>query len=178
MDAHSTRNAARAAGRGGVLCLLGLGLSACTLTAPDPPDHGFRTEGADLVVAYPICPSEEVHGASIAVSRDEGGFETLWRATGPRDAAVRGGEFVVGSDRSFAAEDKGLAGSLPDEFFVETVVTIDGGVETGDDGSVDLRKLRGAEPGPGEYMTWSGEVMTRAEINAQRRCGAASPSGG
>ncbi|MGW2116945.1 hypothetical protein [Streptomyces zhihengii] len=182
MDAHSTRNAARAAGRGGVLCLLVVGLSACTLTAPDTAEYGFGIRGGDVVIAYPLCPFEAIHGASIAIDTaeesDGDGFETIWGARGPRTDAARLGEFTVGSDRSFAAEGKKLVGDLPDEFYVEPLVLTEGEVGVGMGGTVDLRKVRGAELGPGEYMTWSGEVMTRAEINAQRRCGAASPSGG
>lgn len=49
---------------------MAVGLSACTLQVPDPPDFGVRLEGGGVVIAYPRCPSEEVVGATIYVSSE------------------------------------------------------------------------------------------------------------
>ncbi|MFJ6634225.1 hypothetical protein ACIQMR_22980 [Streptomyces sp. NPDC091376] len=128
-----------------------------------------------MVIAYPRCPSESVVGALVsvtAVGKGRGdGFETLWSARGPASAQVREGLFFIGSARSFAEEEKLLAGRLPDEFFVETQVLVDGHAEDGRDSPIDLAEVRSAQLADDEYVTWDGRVMTRGQINAQRKCG-------
>ncbi|WP_393058164.1 hypothetical protein [Streptomyces sp. LN549] len=135
---------------------------------------GFRMEGNDILVAYPICPSEAVFGAQIVVSVDGpgrgDGFETRWRATGPRSDAVRRGVFVVGSGRSFETETKPLTKRLPKAFYVDAILGTRGHEVKGDEGSVDVDKLKSVKLGADEYRTSRGKTMTRAQINAQRTC--------
>ncbi|WP_327683709.1 hypothetical protein [Streptomyces sp. NBC_00467] len=149
-------------------------LTACTLRAPDPPDFGVRIDGGEVVVAYPICPGESVSGALVSVNVDGDGrgdgFETLWSASGPASPEVRGGVFGVGSERSFRDEEKALVRLLPDSFFVETTVVRDGRTEEGDDGAIDLAKVRGKRLADGQYVTWEGKALTPDQINAQREC--------
>lgn len=158
--------------------LAAAGLSACTVQAPDPPDFGVRMGGGEVVVADPMCPSESLAGALVSVSSDGGGrgdgFETLWSVSGPVSAEARSGVFHIRSARSFRAEEMALVGRLPDSFFVETRLVVDGRTEEGDDGAIDL-EARAAQLAAGEYVTWEGKVLTRDQINAQRKCG---PSGG
>lgn len=151
-------------------------LSSCQLgEAPTPMHFGFRMEGDDIVVAHPICPSESVSAAKIVVSVDgEGdgdGFETLWNADGPRSEAVRRGVFVVGSARSFGTEKKPLTKRLPKGFYVGvTVLDQEGHEKFEDDDWIDVPTTRAAKPADDQYRTHGGKIMTRDQINAQRRC--------
>ncbi|MFJ3904053.1 hypothetical protein [Streptomyces sp. NPDC090025] len=160
-----------------VLALAGtLLLSACVLgPAPDPPDFGYRMRGDTLVVAAPRCASETVTSALVSVWVGEDGqrdgFDILWSARGLRMEEAREGVFPVagpGAAASYADVDKPLSGELPQEFFVE--VQFAGAGSADRDGTVDLRKLRGARLGEGEFMTWTGAVLTREQIDAQLKC--------
>lgn len=132
-----------------------------------------------MVISYPRCPSEELVGATFYVSSEAEGqadgvddlFETKWSARRPASAEVRDGVFFIGSARSFTDEEKPLAGRLPDEFYVETHVVVDGHPEHGRDSSVDLAEVRAAQLADDEYVTWEGKVVTRDQIDAQRKCG-------
>ncbi|MFI8963688.1 hypothetical protein ACIGO8_16420 [Streptomyces sp. NPDC053493] len=150
-------------------------LPSCTVEAPDPPDFGFRWAGGGLVVAAPLCPSESVDQARVSVpSAADGrgdGFDTLWSAGGPVTDEARGGTFSVGSSTSFRNVEKPLSGALPDEFYVEIRLAEPGRTAEGRDGTVDLTKLKGTRLRDGEFMTWTGKVLTRGQLDAQLRCG-------
>lgn len=150
-------------------------LSSCVLTnGPEPMSFGFRMEGGKIAVAVPLCPSDAVFGAESYVSVDgEGdgdGFRELWSASGPRSPEVGRGVFFVNSDQSFSTVEKPLSTTPPNRFYVDTREGTEGQVKESGSSFVDLRKLKSAELADDEYMTWSGKVMTRKEINAQRRC--------
>ncbi|MFH8885362.1 hypothetical protein [Streptomyces californicus] len=147
------------------------GLSGCALTnGPVDTVAGFRMDGADVLVAMPLCSGDRVESAVVAVDSDQGdGFETLWSAREPRTDEARGGVFHVNSPRSFTTVTKELSGAPPGEFFVETQ---QGGKRKAatESGYVDLAELKSVELADGEFVTYKGEVMTRAEINAQLPC--------
>ncbi|MFD7232215.1 hypothetical protein [Streptomyces sp. NPDC059881] len=132
-----------------------------------------------MVIAYPRCPSEEVVGATIYVSSEGEGqadgvddfFETKWSARHPASAEVRDGVFFIGSARSFTDLEKPLVGRLPDEFFVDAQVVVDGHAVDARDSPIDLAEVRGAQLADDECLTWEGKVMTRDQIDAQRKCG-------
>ncbi|WP_307667693.1 hypothetical protein [Streptomyces sp. V2I9] len=131
---------------------------------------GFRVDGSDLVVAMPLCAGDSLESADVVVDSDEGdGFETLWSAREPRTADARDGVFHVNSPHSFTTVIKQSSGALPGEFFVETR---QGGERepVTESGYVDLAQLESVELGNGEFVTYQGKVMTRAEINAQLPC--------
>ncbi|MEV7844429.1 hypothetical protein [Streptomyces cyaneofuscatus] len=145
------------------------GLSGCVMTnGPVETPSGFRLDGSALVVAMPVCRDETITGSEIVV-RGEGGFETLWSAREPRTAQAREGVFQVNSPRDFVTVTKELSGSLPKTFYLE-LVHIRDGEEATRSGYVDLDKARSAGLADGEFVTHKGEVMTRAEINAQLSC--------
>ncbi|WP_327683707.1 hypothetical protein [Streptomyces sp. NBC_00467] len=131
-------------------------------------------DGGTVTVAYPICPDEAVAGALVSVRVDGDGrgdgFETLWSADGPVSAEAREGVFRVGSPQSFRDEGAKLVGRLPVHFSVETRTVVDGQAQDGYAGVVDLAKARGKRLAEGEYVTWEGKVLTRDQINDQRRC--------
>ena len=143
--------------------------AGCHTQAPNPPDFGYaRSPEGGLVVAYPICPGDTVSGAEIYADDDD--FTTLWKAHGARSAEAAQGLFEVGSDAGFAEEEQPLRGALPDGFYVTVFEKADGKEADGRDGWIDLSRLKGARLGKGEFMTYTGKVMTRADVNAQLSC--------
>ncbi|CAL9643157.1 hypothetical protein [Streptomyces sp. Tu 3180] len=143
--------------------------AGCHTQAPNPPDFGYaRGPEGGLVIAYPICPGDTVSGAEIYADDDD--FTTLWKARGPRSAETAQGFFDLGSDADFAKEEQPLRGKLPDGFYVTVFEEADGKEEEGRDGWIDLSRLEGARLGEGEFMTHTGKVMTRTDINAQLSC--------
>ncbi|MFE7413620.1 hypothetical protein [Streptomyces laurentii] len=160
-------------GRGLVATLAGMAavaaLTSCTV-APDPPDFGYRMEGGVLVVVFPRCPSESVTGAAVLVSRSgQGNFEYLWRAKEPARRDVEEGRFSVGDSTSFGEVGQPLREALPEEFDVKVTYVDAGGREKERDGVVRQGALKGVRLRGGEYMTWPGKVMTRQQIDAQRK---------
>ncbi|MFF2534708.1 hypothetical protein [Streptomyces cyaneofuscatus] len=93
----------------------------------------------------------------------------LWSAREPSTAEARSGVFHVNSPSSFTTVTKPLSGTLPNTFYVQSQ-HLRAGEETTKSGYVDLGKLRSAELADGEFLTYKGAVMTRAEINAQLPC--------
>ncbi|WP_406395283.1 hypothetical protein [Streptomyces sp. NBC_00887] len=150
-------------------------LSSCQLAdGPVPMEFGYRMEGGEIAVAAPLCPTGRIHGARIEIGVDgEGrgdGFETLWSASGPRSPEVRLGVFFVDSMSSFDTQEQPRSKPLPKVFYVSTRTGSAGKVTEADSGSVDLSRLKSAKLGDDEFLTYGGKVMTRKEINAQRRC--------
>ncbi|CAM5675743.1 hypothetical protein [Streptomyces aurantiogriseus] len=144
--------------------------AGCTRQAPNPPDFGYaRGPEGGVLIAYPLCPGAEVSGAEVQVLLDDG-FKKLWSARGPRSPDVRGGLFEVGNGAGFTQEERRLSGKLPDGFYVGVSESVGGRETDGRDGWIDLSRLEGARLGEGEYMTHTGKVLTRAAVNAQRRC--------
>lgn len=93
-------------------------------------------------------------------------MERTWASYG---RGAHRGVFRVNGPRSFARVAKELSGALPDEFRVETRQERKGGAGGGS-GYVDLAELKSADLADGEFVTHEGEIMTRAEINAQHPC--------
>ncbi len=147
------------------------GLAGCALTdGPVDTVAGFRMDGADVLVAMPLCSGDRVESAVVVVDSEQGdGFETLWSAREPRTDQARDGVFHVNSPRSFITVTKESAGAPPGEFFVETRQGGKRETSTGS-GYVDLAELKSVELADDEYVTYKGKVMTRAEINAQLPC--------
>ncbi|MGW6289582.1 hypothetical protein [Streptomyces sp. NPDC055107] len=147
-------------------------LTSCHLTPPTIMYAGFRMDGSELVVAMPVCRDETITGAAVYVRTEDEkkiSFETLWSAREPRTAEARTGVFRVNSPRDFATVTEQLSGALPDEFYVETRQERKG--EAGSaSGYVDLAELKSADLADGEFVTYEGKIMTRAEINAQHPC--------
>lgn len=114
-----------------------------------------------------------MYGAEIYVNapgESGDGFETLWRATRPTSEGARTGVFVVGVEGSFLREDQPLRRKLPDGFHVGVTELVDGKPDPGQADWVAPSRLRGAELAAGEYLTPDGDVVTRAQINAQALC--------
>jgi hypothetical protein len=153
-----------------VTALAAIAVSAgCHTQAPNPPDFGYaRSPEGGLVVAYPVCPGTTVSGAEVYADDDD--FTTLWKAGGPRSPEVAQGLFEVGSDAGFVREEVPLRGELPEGFYVSVFEKADGKGDDGRDGWIDLSRLDGARLGEGEFMTHTGKVMTRADIDAQLTC--------
>ncbi|MGV9454436.1 hypothetical protein [Streptomyces sp. NPDC003635] len=149
--------------------LVAFAITACHVVPPNPPDFGYaRASDGSLVVAYPLCPGDRVTGAEIAVLDD--GFTTLWKATGPRSPDVGQGLFAIGDNTAFAQEVHPLRGALPEGFYVSVFEVVNGKAVDGRDGWIDLSRLRNIHLDAGEFMTHTGKVMTRADINAQLPC--------
>lgn len=89
---------------------------------------------------------------------------------GPPIGRCPQGVFVVGSGRSFETETKPLTKRLPKAFYVDAILGTRGHEVKGDEGSVDVDKLKSVKLGADEYRTSRGKTMTRAQINAQRTC--------
>ncbi|MEW5542669.1 hypothetical protein AB1339_34110 [Streptomyces cyaneofuscatus] len=148
-------------------------LASCVLgDAPPEKFSGFRMEGTALLAAMPLCPDETITGAAIVVPRKDetvDDFETLWSAREPSTAEARSGVFHVNSPSTFTTVTKPLSGTLPNTFYVQ-LQHLRAGEEATKSGYVDLGELRSAELADGEFLTYRGAVMTRAEINAQLPC--------
>ncbi|MFI0928323.1 hypothetical protein ACH4TP_31040 [Streptomyces sp. NPDC021012] len=153
--------------------------SACTLTGPGPHqiDFGFRLDGAgNVIVAYPLCATNEIAGASVYVDvpgegEDGNGFTTLWSATGPKTKEAKRGVFTVGTSADFAKETRPLKARLPEDGFYVSVKELSGGKqEDGRDHWVVPSLLKGKKPAADEWSTDKGKVLTRDEINSQAYC--------
>ncbi|MFJ6993948.1 hypothetical protein [Streptomyces sp. NPDC003090] len=160
-----------------------LALAGCVLTqTPRSPYFGFRLDSAgNLIVAYPLCPSREVYGAQVQVEAPAGSgesFTTVWHATRPASEEARSGVFVVGNKDSFLNEHKPLRGGLPDGFHVWVTELVEGKTDEGQADWVVPSRLKGTELKPGEYLTPEGDVVTRADINAQALCNDPRPGPG
>ncbi|MDT9688869.1 hypothetical protein Q5762_10975 [Streptomyces sp. P9(2023)] len=155
-----------------------LTLTGCNLagTAPRQIDFGFRLDASgNLVVAYPLCATSEVDGASIYVEavgegEDGNGFTTLWSATTAATEEAKRGLFTVGVQSSFRNELRPLKAPLPDGFYVAVMERVHGKEKNGQDHWVTLARLKNKILAPDEYLTEEGKTLTRDEINAQAYC--------
>ncbi|MFD9036131.1 hypothetical protein ACFVZW_34085 [Streptomyces sp. NPDC059567] len=161
------------------LAATSLTLTGCTLTGPAPRriDFGFRLDGAgNVVVAYPLCATHEIAGASVHVDgagdgEDGDGFTTLWSATTPSAEEAKRGVFTVGVKSGFQTETRPLKSPFPDGFYVSvTERNAVGKEKEGQDHWVTPSTLKGRQLGPDEYLTDRGKVLTRDGINAQAHC--------
>ncbi|MFC9700084.1 hypothetical protein ACFTWD_05235 [Streptomyces sp. NPDC056943] len=154
-----------------------LALTGCVVgPAPRQVDFGFRLDGSgNVVVAYPLCATYEIAGASIYVDakgegEDGDGFTTLWSATDPTAEEAERGVFAVGAAAGFRQETRPLKAPLPDGFYVAVTELAAGKEKNGQDHWVTPSRLKGKQLAPGEYVTEEGKVLTRDQINAQAIC--------
>jgi hypothetical protein len=150
-----------------------LTLSACTRTPSNPPDVGYRqSSSGSVTIAYPLCPGQTVDGAAIVVRANRNSFDykSLWKADSPADDEAARGLFTVGEPSSFTTQRQRLTRPLPQNFVITVRVLRDGRRTNSVDGVINLRKLSSSDLGPGEYMTYTGKVMNRDQIDAQLKC--------
>ncbi|PTM92385.1 hypothetical protein C7821_109206 [Streptomyces sp. VMFN-G11Ma] len=150
-----------------------LTLSACTRTPSDPPDVGYRqSSSGSVTVAYPLCPGQTVDGAAIVVRANRNSFDykSLWKADRPADEEAARGLFTVGKSSSFTTQRQRLTGPLPQNFVITVRVLQDGRRTDSVDGVIDLKKLSSSALRAGEFMTYTGKVMNRGQIDAQLKC--------
>ncbi|MFI6939463.1 hypothetical protein ACIBI4_09340 [Streptomyces sp. NPDC050418] len=148
-------------------------LSACHAQA-ERIDFGYRLKGDGTIeVAYPVCPDSEVLSAEIIkMTKAEGKltYTSLWKADRPSSKRAADGVFTIGGRQSFEREVTMLREDIPQSFYLH--VREGGGPESGREreASVSLDLLKSRKLEAGEFMTSSGKVMGRREINEQVAC--------
>ncbi|MFE2934497.1 MULTISPECIES: hypothetical protein [unclassified Streptomyces] len=156
--------------------LLSASLAACVGPGPSSVLFAYRVDDrGNVVIAYPLCPADEVSGAEITVRVQRGeasSFKRLWKAEGAVSDEVKRGVFTVGTPDSFRQESKPLAGELPKGFFVEVEeLSRGGGSNDGRDDWIDLSVQPSRPLKAGEYLTSDGEIVSRQWVNNQLGCG-------
>jgi hypothetical protein len=150
-----------------------LTLSGCTRTPSNPPDVGYRqSSSGSVIIAYPMCPGQTVDGAAIVVrvNRNSFDYKSLWKADKPADEEAARGLFTVGEPSSFTTVRQRLTEPLPQKFVITVRVEKDGRPADSVDGLINLKKLSSSDLKTGEYMTYTGKVMNRDQIDAQLKC--------
>lgn len=156
--------------------LLAVALTSCIGPGPSSVRFGYRLDDrGNVVIAYPLCPADEVSGAEITVRVRRGetsSVKQLWKARGAVSDEVKRGVFIVGTPGSFRQEGKPLAGALPEGFSVEVEeLSRDGGSGGGRGEWIDLSVQPSRPLKAAEYLTSDGEIVSRQWVNDQLRCG-------